>query len=77
MKKIYYTLSWESTSKNRTAYRLGWNLLKNKVNSLFSHAITLELLNTNNCKEQLGYTELSEIYSTLDKSELEENLKKW
>ncbi|CAG9344069.1 DNA phosphorothioation-dependent restriction protein DptG [Clostridium perfringens] len=76
VEKIYYTLSWESTSKNRTAYRLGWNLLKNKVNSLFSHAITLELLNTNNCKEQLGYTELSEIYSTLDKSELEENLKK-
>ncbi|EHK2327201.1 DNA phosphorothioation-dependent restriction protein DptG [Clostridium perfringens] len=75
VEKIYYTLSWESTSKNRTAYRLGWNLLKNKVNSLFSHAITLELLNTNNCKEQLGYTELSEIYSTLDKSELEENLK--
>ncbi|HHQ4327856.1 TPA: DNA phosphorothioation-dependent restriction protein DptG [Clostridium perfringens] len=76
VEKIYYTLSWESTSKNRTAYRLGWNLLKNKVNSLFSHAITLELLNTNNCKEQLGYTELSEIYSNLDKSELEENLKK-
>lgn len=75
VEKIYYTLSWESISKNRTSYRLGWNLLKNKVNSLFSHVILLEILNTNRGNEQLGYTELAEVYSTLDKEQLEENLK--
>ncbi len=75
VEKIYYTLSWESTSKNRTAYRLGWELLKNKVNSLFSHAITLEILNTNNDENQLGYVQLSEAYSSMDKSEIEKNIK--
>ncbi|WP_300262345.1 DNA phosphorothioation-dependent restriction protein DptG [Clostridium sp.] len=74
VEKIYYTLSWESISKNRTGYRLGWNLLKNEINSLFSHAITLEILNTNNSDEQLGYLELVEVYNNLDKYELESNL---
>ncbi|WP_283676947.1 DNA phosphorothioation-dependent restriction protein DptG [Clostridium perfringens] len=75
VEKIYYTLSWESISKNRTAYRLGWELLKSKVNSLFSHAITLELLNTNGNKNQLGYVELAEVYNSMNKDEIEENLK--
>lgn len=75
VEKIYYTLSWESTSKNRTAYRLGWNLLKNKVNSLFSHAVALEILNTNSDGNQLGYVELAEIYNLMNKDEIEDNLK--
>lgn len=75
VEKIYYTLSWESTSKNRTAYRLGWELLRNKVDSLFSHAITLEILNTNGDEGELGYKELAEAYSTMDKEEIEENIR--
>lgn len=75
VEKVYYTLSWESTSKNRTAYRLGWQLLKGKVNSLFSHAVALEILNTNNSEDQLGYVQLAEVYKTISKEEIEENLK--
>lgn len=75
VEKIYYTLSWESTSKNRTAYRLGWELLKNKVNSLFSHAITLEILNTNGDENELGYVGLAEVYNSMDKDEIEENIR--
>lgn len=74
VEKVYYTLSWESTSKNRTAYRLGWELLKGKVKSLFSHAILLEILNTNDSEEQKGYVELAEVYSRMDKSEIEQNI---
>ena len=75
IEKVYYTLSWESTSKNRTAYRLGWELLKGKVNSLFSHAVALELLNTNGDENQLGYLELAEAYNSMNKDEIEESLR--
>lgn len=74
--KIYYTLSWESTSKNRTSYKFGWDLLKNSVNSLFSHAITLELLNYNGVDKQLNYIDLAEIYKSMDKTEIEEEVEK-
>ncbi|RXI51910.1 DNA phosphorothioation-dependent restriction protein DptG [Clostridium tetani] len=67
---IYYTLSWESTSKNRTAYKFGWELLKNNVNSLFSHAITLEFLNHHGLNEQLSYVELFNLFSSMDENEI-------
>lgn len=69
--KLYYTLSWESTSKNRTAYQFGWEKIKGSVNSLFSHAITLELLNYHNLDKQLGYIELADIFSKSDKCHVE------
>ncbi|MDY6228886.1 MULTISPECIES: DNA phosphorothioation-dependent restriction protein DptG [unclassified Clostridium] len=69
--KLYYTLSWESTSKNRTAYQLGWENIKESVNSLFSHAITLELLNYHNIDRQLGYIELADIFNKSDKCHIE------
>lgn len=72
--KIYYTLSWESTSKNRIAYRLGWELLKGKVNSLFAHAITLELLNHHGLEEQLGYVELANIYNSMNEDEISKQI---
>lgn len=68
--KIYFTLDWESTSKNRTAYKFGWDLLKNSVNSLFAHAITLELLNHHGLDKQLGYTELFELFNEQDENEV-------
>lgn len=64
--KIYYTLAWESTSKNRTAYKFGWDLLKNSINSLFSHAIVLEMLNHHGLNDQLGYVDLAKVYNSMD-----------
>lgn len=73
---IYYTLSWESTSKNRTAYKYGYENFKSSMNSLFSHAIALEFLNHNDLNEQLGYVELYELFKNNDEeritSEIEE-----
>ncbi|GAB6150353.1 DNA phosphorothioation-dependent restriction protein DptG [Clostridium novyi] len=67
---IYYTLSWESTSKNRTAYKFGWELLKNNAKLLFSHAITLEFLNHHGLDEQLGYVELFHLFNSVDENEV-------
>lgn len=63
---LYYTLSWESTSKNRTAYSYGYEKLKFSMNHLFSHAITLEFLNHHNLDEQLGYLELYNLFKESD-----------
>ena len=71
---LYYTLSWESTSKNRTAYKFGWELLSNSVNSLFSHAITLDFINHHGLNIQLTYKELFEIYKTSNDSDIENQL---
>ncbi|ERI94642.1 dnd system-associated protein 1 [Clostridiales bacterium oral taxon 876 str. F0540] len=71
---IYYTLGWESTSKNRTAFKFGWDNVKNYVNSLFSHSITLELLNHSGNEEQLGYKELYDLFCSGDESEIENEL---
>lgn len=73
---IYFTLGWESTSKNRTAYRLGWENVKAYVNTLFSHAITLEFLNHHGLEEQLGYSELYSVYNSLDQWNLANDLEK-
>lgn len=71
---IYYTLSWESTSKNRTAYKFGLDLLSNSINTLFSHAIALDLLNHHGLETQLTYKELFEIYQTINDVDIENQI---
>lgn len=66
---VYYTLNWESTSKNRRAYKFGWDKLKREVDSLFTHAITLEFLNHHGLDSQLGYLELFNLFNS--KAELD------
>lgn len=71
---IYYTLNWESTSKHRTAYKFGWELLKSNVDLLFSHAITLEFLNHHGLDEQLGYVEFYDLFNCDDCDEIENEI---
>lgn len=67
---VYFTLDWESTSKNRTAYKFGWELIKGNVESLFSHAITLEFLNHHGLDEQLSYVELFNTFKPMNADEI-------
>ena len=62
--QLYYTLDWERTSKSRTAYQFGWEKLKSSTGTLFSHAITLEMLNHSSIEQQLGYKDLAKVLST-------------
>jgi len=71
---LYYTLSWESTSKNRTAYKFGYENLKESMKSLFSHAIALEILNHHNLDVQLGYVELYKIFTENDSLKIAEDI---
>ena len=43
--KLYYALDWEKVSRNRKCCVEGWEKIQENVNHMFSHAITLEILN--------------------------------
>lgn len=42
---FYYALDWEKVSGNRKCCVNGWEQLQQKINHLFCHSITLELMN--------------------------------
>lgn len=53
---LYFTLDWEkNTSKSRTGYIQGWQLLHKKILKMFSHANCLEFLNHRQDQYQLTY----------------------
>lgn len=47
LEKLYFALDWEKVSKNRQCCTEGWDKLQNNILRMFSHAITLEILNQN------------------------------
>lgn len=49
--EFYYALDWEKVSGNRKCCLNGWEQLHQKVNHLFCHAITLELINQHKDQE--------------------------
>lgn len=42
---MYFALDWERVSKNRKCCTEGWEKLQKNIHHMFSHAITLEILN--------------------------------
>lgn len=53
---VYFTLDWEkNTSKSRTGYIQGWQLLHKKILKMFSHSNCLEFLNHRQDQDQLTY----------------------
>ncbi len=43
--KFFYALDWEKVSRNRMCCTEGWEKLQGSISHMFSHAITLEILN--------------------------------
>ena len=61
---VYYTLAWEKgVSKNRIGAKQGWNLVIDKVNNLYVHAMCLQLLNhiEDYNSKALSYNDLYEL----------------
>ncbi len=44
---LYYALDWEKVSRNRKCCIEGWEIIQQNINHMFSHAVTLEILNQN------------------------------
>jgi len=53
--ELYYALDWEKVSKNRLCCNVGWDKLQGSINHMFSHAITLEILNQTESCEMVDY----------------------
>jgi DNA phosphorothioation-dependent restriction protein DptG len=52
---FYYALDWEKVSKNRLCCIEGWEKLQGSISHMYSHAITLEILNQTKGKNMLDY----------------------
>ena len=53
--KFYYALDWEKVSKNRLCCIQGWEKLQGSISHMFSHAITLEILNQTPDEQMCDY----------------------
>ena len=58
--KLFYALDWEKVSKNRKCCEEGWDKLQGSINHMFSHAITLEILNQSEDIQMYDYISLGE-----------------
>ncbi|MEJ8553009.1 DNA phosphorothioation-dependent restriction protein DptG [Tepidibacter sp. Z1-5] len=64
--ELYFNLDWETASKSRTSYLKGWKMLESTLRPLFSHANTLEILNSNEQDISYDYYDIKEIISSYD-----------
>lgn len=64
--KLFYALDWEKVSKNRMCCIEGWEKLQENLNHMFSHAITLEILNQTQMDEMFDYISIGEMASDLN-----------
>lgn len=69
---FYYALDWEKVSKNRKCCFEGWDKLQDSINHMFSHAITLEILNQTTSEEMFDYISLGDLAKEND--ELDHNI---
>lgn len=60
LEKLYFALDWEKVSKNRQCCIEGWDKLSDNISRMFSHAITLEILNQND-KPMMDYIDFKEL----------------
>ena len=67
---LYFALDWEKVSKNRKCCEEGWAKLQNNISQMFSHAITLEIINQNESAEMLDYLNLKNIADSSDEDDL-------
>lgn len=59
--QLYYALDWEKVSKNRKCCVEGWERIQASANHMFSHALTLEILNQHTLPDvMLDYISLQE-----------------
>lgn len=58
---LFFALDWEKVSKNRSCCLEGWEKLQENINHMFSHAVTLEILNQHENDEMYDYIKFQEM----------------
>lgn len=77
LENIYYALDWEKVSKNRRCCTDGWDKLSSNISRMFSHAVTLEILNQNdeNMMDYIDFKQLGDMDEISD-SEIANEVKR-
>lgn len=61
VEEVYFNLDWETVSKSRTSYTLGWKMLESNMKMIFTHVNILEMLNANdNIEDKYDYIDINE-----------------
>jgi DNA phosphorothioation-dependent restriction protein DptG len=73
---LFFSLDWEKLQSSRAASNNGWKLFEDKLESMFVHANTLELLNYISFPQgkMLGYSEIDSIVAGLPEGEKQQLL---
>lgn len=66
---MYFCMSWEKTSKSRACQSMGWHQIEGKLNTMFSHAVLLAMLNQTEQDDFFSYCKIREIYEAGDDQE--------
>ena len=70
VEEVYFNLDWETVSRSRTSYALGWKMLESNMKMLFTHANLLEMLNANdNIENKYDYIDINEFISKCSEDE--------
>ena len=75
--ELYFNLDWESVSRSRTSYMLGWKMLESNLNALLIHSILMNILNLNDEETEIDYSDINELLkscSEIEKRELYLNI---
>lgn len=69
LQPIYFCMSWEKTSKSRACQTMGWRQIESKLNTMFSHAVLLEMINQTGMEQSFSYTKICDIYTNANDCE--------
>ena len=61
--ELYFCLTWEKTSKNRKCYNFGWRKIERLLDSMFTHAVLLDMLNHFCFEKMYCYEDIYQLYS--------------
>lgn len=60
---VFFCTEWEKTSVTRECFNRGWRLIDSKLNTMFSHAVLLEMINQTKDSKRYSYHDLLEEYN--------------
>lgn len=60
---VFFCAEWEKTSMSRECFNRGWRVIDSKLNTMFSHAVLLEMINQTKESKRYSYHELLEEYN--------------
>ncbi len=71
--EVYFNLDWEKASKARVSYESGWKVVEGALQTIFSHANCLELINHNHSNKVCSYLDIKDTVENMTAEEYEES----